>query len=87
VKSFEDLWEELRRKAAERPAGSGSVALLDKGVHAIGKKLVEEAGETWIAAEYPDTEDLPLEVSQVLYYCQLIMLARGLTLEDVYKKL
>jgi phosphoribosyl-ATP pyrophosphohydrolase len=87
VKSFEELHDELRARAAERPAGSGTVALLDAGVHAIGKKLIEEAGEAWIAGEYETDEALALEISQVLYYCQVMMIARGIPLEDVYAKL
>ncbi|MDR0433361.1 MAG: phosphoribosyl-ATP diphosphatase [Bifidobacteriaceae bacterium] len=87
MKSFEDLFTELAGKAASRPPDSGTVALLDAGVHAIGKKLIEEAGETWIAAEYQSDDDLALEVSQVLYYAQVMLLARGLELKDVYRHL
>jgi phosphoribosyl-ATP pyrophosphohydrolase len=87
MKTFEELFAELRERAAMRPEGSGTVALLDQGVHAIGKKLIEEAGETWIAAEYESDEQLALEVSQLLYYAQVMLIARGLDLEDVYRKL
>jgi phosphoribosyl-ATP pyrophosphohydrolase len=87
MKSFDDLFAELRLRAAERPAGSGTVSLLDAGVHAIGKKLIEEAGETWIAAEHESDDALALEVSQLLYYAQVMLIARGLTLEDVYARL
>src|SRR3712207_8485769 len=45
VKTFDELFAELSEKAATRPAGSGTVAALDAGVHAQGKKLLEEAGE------------------------------------------
>jgi phosphoribosyl-ATP pyrophosphohydrolase len=87
VKTFDSLFEELSAKAAERPAGSRTVAELDSGVHGIGKKVVEEAAEVWMAAEYESTEDAAEEISQLLYHLQVLMIAKGLTLEDVYKHL
>ncbi|GAA4623981.1 MULTISPECIES: phosphoribosyl-ATP diphosphatase [Cellulomonas] len=87
MKSFEDLYAELAEKAATRPAGSGTVAELDAGVHAIGKKIVEEAAEVWMAAEHESDERAAEEISQLLYHLQVLMLARGLTLQDVYKHL
>lgn len=87
VKTFDELFTELQRRAVERPAGSGTVAELDAGVHAIGKKVVEEAAESWMAAEYESGERTAEEVSQLLYHLQVLLLARGLTLEDVYRHL
>jgi phosphoribosyl-ATP pyrophosphohydrolase len=87
VKTFEELFEELSTKARERPAGSGTVAALDAGVHAQGKKVLEEAGEVWLAAEHETDDKLAEEVSQLLYRTQVILLGRGLTLQDVYKYL
>jgi phosphoribosyl-ATP pyrophosphohydrolase len=87
VKTFDQLFAELRDKAATRPAGSGTVAALDAGVHAIGKKVVEEAAEAWMAAEHESPERAAEEISQLLYHAQVLMLATGLTLEDVYAHL
>jgi phosphoribosyl-ATP pyrophosphohydrolase len=87
VKSFDDLFDELRSRAEERPAGSGTVALLDAGVHAIGKKVVEEAAEVWMAAEHESAERTAEEISQLLYHLQVLMVARGLDLDDVYRYL
>lgn len=87
VKSFEALYAELVDKAERRPEGSGTVAELDAGVHAIGKKLVEEAAETWMAAEHEGRERTAEELSQLLYHAQVLMLATGITLEDVYAHL
>jgi phosphoribosyl-ATP pyrophosphohydrolase len=83
VKSFDDLFAELTARAAERPEGSGTVRLLDAGVHAIGKKLVEEAAEAWMAAEHESDEAAAEELSQLLYHVQVMMIAKGLTLEDI----
>lgn len=87
VKTFDSLYAELAEKARTRPAGSGTVAQLDAGVHAIGKKVVEEAAEVWMAAEHEGDERTAEEISQLLYHLQVLMIARGLTLEDVYAHL
>ena len=86
-KTFDDLYAELRRKAEERPEGSGTVRALDAGVHAIGKKIVEEAAEVWMAAEYQTREDAALEISQLIYHTQVMMVALGLDLDEVYAHL
>ena len=86
-KSFEDLFAELRHRAATRPEGSGTVRALDAGVHAIGKKVVEEAAEVWMAAEYQSRAEAAEEISQLLYHTQVLMVALGLELEDIYEYL
>jgi phosphoribosyl-ATP pyrophosphohydrolase len=85
MKSFDQLWEELAQKAIDRPEGSGTVAALDAGVHSIGKKILEEAGEVWLAAEHESDEALAEEISQLIYHLQTLMLARGLSPADIYK--
>jgi phosphoribosyl-ATP pyrophosphohydrolase len=87
VKTFDELWTELSDLADTRPEGSGTVRALDSGVHAIGKKLVEDAAESWMAAEHEGRERTAVELSQLLYHAQVMMLAAGLTLDDVYAHL
>lgn len=87
MKSFDSLWAELVTKLEARPAGSGTVAAVDAGVHAIGKKILEEAGEVWLAAEHESDEALAEEISQLIYHIQTLMLARGLTPDDIYRYL
>jgi phosphoribosyl-ATP pyrophosphohydrolase len=87
VKTFEGLWAELSEKARTRPEGSGTVRELDAGVHEIGKKLVEEAAEAWMAAEHEGADRTAEELSQLLYHVQVLMLASDLTLDDVYTHL
>lgn len=87
MKSFDSLWIELAEKMASRPENSGTVAAVDAGVHAIGKKILEEAGEVWLAAEHESDEALAEEISQLIYRLQTLMLARGLTPEDIYRYL
>jgi phosphoribosyl-ATP pyrophosphohydrolase len=87
VKTFEELWTELTDKAQARPEGSGTDAALDAGVHSIGKKLVEEAAESWMAAEHEGSARAAEELSQLLYHAQVLMIACGLSLDDVYAHL
>ncbi|MDK8477340.1 phosphoribosyl-ATP diphosphatase [Corynebacterium pseudodiphtheriticum] len=87
VKNFDELHAELTQKAQQRPEDSGTVQALDAGVHHIGKKIIEEAGEVWIAAEYQSDEELSEEISQLLYWTQVMMVARGLNPNDIYRYL
>ncbi len=87
MKTFEQLFEELTETKRTRPEGSGTVARLDAGVHSIGKKVVEEAAEVWMAAEYESKEQAAEEISQLLYHAQVMMLALDLELKDVYRHL
>lgn len=87
MKTFESLFAELSEKAYTKQAGSLTVDELNKGTHFIGKKIVEEASETWIAAEYEGADRTAEEMSQLLYHVQVMMIKHGLTLEDVYKHL
>lgn len=87
VKTFEALFSELTEKNETRAEGSGTVREFDAGVHAIGKKIVEEAAETWMAAEYESDAQFALEASQLIYHLQVMILKKGLTLEDIYREL
>jgi phosphoribosyl-ATP pyrophosphohydrolase len=87
MKSFDELWSELAQRLIERPEGSATVAAVEAGVHSIGKKIIEEAGEVWLAAEYQSDEELAEEISQLIYHLQTLMLARGITPSDIYKYL
>jgi phosphoribosyl-ATP pyrophosphohydrolase len=87
VKTFDELWTELSEKARSRPEDSGTVRQLDAGVHACGKKLVEEAAESWMAAEHEGRDRAAEEISQLLYHAQVLMLATGIELHDVYAHL
>lgn len=83
MKTFDSLFEELQTRISERPEGSRTVAEYDAGVHAIGKKIVEEAAEVWMAAEYESQEATAEEISQLLYHVQVLMIAKGISLDEV----
>jgi phosphoribosyl-ATP pyrophosphohydrolase len=87
MKTFDQLFAELTDRQRDRPAGSGTVLALDAGIHAQGKKVVEEAAEVWMAAEHESAERTAEEISQLLYRVQVIMLGKGIGLDDVYRHL
>ena len=87
MKTVDDLYAEILARAQERPAGSGTVAALDAGVHAIGKKVVEEAAELWMAAEHEGADRTAEEASQLLYHVLVLLVARGISLDEVYAHL
>lgn len=87
MKTFDQLYNELLQKSQERPEGSATVEALDAGIHSMGKKIIEEAGEVWLAGEHEDNEALSLEISQLIFRLQILMIARGITPEDIYNVL
>ncbi|MDQ1739646.1 MAG: phosphoribosyl-ATP pyrophosphohydrolase [Pseudonocardiales bacterium] len=87
MKTFDQLFAELAQRQADRPPGSATVTALDDGIHAQGKKVVEEAAEAWMAAEHESADRTAEEISQLLYRVQVLMLGKGITLDDVYRYL
>ena len=87
MKSFDQLYAELLLRSQEMPADSRSAELLQAGVHEIGKKIVEEAAEVWMAAEHESDDAVALEASQLIYHLQLILIARGIPLSALEEKL
>jgi phosphoribosyl-ATP pyrophosphohydrolase len=86
MKTFENLFAEILSHAQSDPKTSNSARLIQSGVHEIGKKVVEEAAEVWMAAEYQTKDDLSLEISQLIYHLQVLMVAKGITLQDLEEK-
>jgi len=87
MKKFEDLYHELKEKVEKNDPESGTVDEVKKGIHFIGKKIIEEAGEVWIASEYEGKEKTAEEMSQLIYHIQVMMIACGIDLDDIYKYL
>ena len=76
MKTFEELHAELTMKWATKDPESGTVTrLLEDGVHGIGKKVVEEAAEAWMAAEFEGKERAAAEISQLIFFTQVLMIA------------
>ncbi|MDP4589365.1 MAG: phosphoribosyl-ATP diphosphatase [Candidatus Nanopelagicales bacterium] len=87
MKTFEELFLELSNKVQAGDTASGTVSAISQGVHSVGKKVVEEAAEAWMAAEHESKERAAEEISQLLYWTQALMIASDVSLEDVYRKL
>ena len=87
MKTVEALFAEIQQRAQDRPADSRNVELLDAGVHEIGKKIVEEAAEVWMAAEHEGPQRTAEEISQLIYHLEVLMVAKGVSLSDVYEYL
>jgi len=87
MKRFEDLFKELHDKVSRQDPASSTVVAVDAGPHEIGKKILEEAGEVWMAANHETPERTAEEISQLIYHIQVMMLACDLSLEDVYRHL
>lgn len=85
--SFNELYQLVESRKADGSSEGRTAELLELGVHEIGKKLVEEAAETWMAAEYETNEDLALEASQLIYHLQVLLVAKGVSLAEVEEKL
>lgn len=87
MKTFDQLFAELSAKVASGDSASGTVTAINSGVHSVGKKVVEEAAEAWMAAEHESKERAAQEISQLIYWTQALMLASDISLEDVYREL
>lgn len=85
--TFEEIVALAASRKQEMPTGSSTAALFEKGAHGIGKKLVEEAAESWMAARFESQQALAGELSQVLYYVACMMAEKGLSLDEVYREL
>lgn len=87
-KSFEELFAVLKQRKRERPVDSKTVEELDKGIPFIAFRIFQEADEVWKACKNNETrEQLALEISQVIYHLQVMMVAHDLELEDIYRVL
>lgn len=87
MKRFEDLFYELKKKVESNDPESRTVKEISRGKHFIGKKIIEEAGEVWMAAMHEGKDKTAEEISQLLYHIQVMMVANEISLEDVYEYL
>lgn len=87
MKSFDELFVELSAKVEAGDPESSTVAYVALGAHSIGKKIVEEAAEVWMAAEHEGNARTAEEISQLLYHLQALMIAQGISLDEVYEQL
>ena len=85
--SLEGLYDLLRGRKEERPAGSYTSYLFDKGIDKILKKVGEECTEVIIAAKADDKKETIYEVADLAYHVMVMMVQMGISVEDVQKEL
>ncbi|GAA1491351.1 phosphoribosyl-ATP diphosphatase [Brachybacterium sacelli] len=76
----------LTEKAHARPEGSGTVRELDGVVHQIGKRFVVRAAEVRMACEDESKDDAAMEISQLLHHLQVKMVAKNISLANVFRQ-
>ena len=81
------LYELIQTRERERPSGSYTTYLFEEGIDKILKKLGEESAETIIAAKNDDRGRLVSEVSDLVYHLLVLLVARGVSLEEIANEL
>lgn len=82
-----ELYALVQCRQEERPEGSYTTYLFDKGLDKILKKVGEESAETIIAAKNDDPKQLVAEVADLLYHLLVMLVARDVSLDDVLEEL
>ncbi len=82
-----ELYAIVQDRQREMPEGSYTVKLLQEGVARIAQKVIEEAGETALAAATDDTENLPSEIADLMYHTLVLMASSGIKPEQVWQEL
>ena len=84
---LDGLYQLIESRERERPSGSYTTYLFNEGIDKILKKVGEESAETIIAAKNEERERLTSEVSDLLYHLVVLLVARGVSLEQIAKEL
>jgi phosphoribosyl-ATP pyrophosphohydrolase/phosphoribosyl-AMP cyclohydrolase len=87
AEALASLYSLVESRKHERPVGSYTTYLFDQGLDKILKKVGEESAETIIAAKNDDREALLKETSDLLYHLVVLLVERGLSLEEVGEEL
>ena len=82
-----ELYAVVQDRQRDMPEGSYTTSLLQQGVGRIAQKVIEEAGETALAAAQGDTENLPSEIADLMYHSLVLMAASGVKPEQVWEEL
>ena len=82
-----DLYKLIEQRKQLRPEGSYTTYLFNSGLDKILKKVGEEATETVVAAKNPDAGRLTSETADLLYHVIVLLVERGVELEDVIREL
>ena len=84
---LEELFSTIQERKRDLPEGSYTAELLRSGVGRVAQKVIEEAGETALAAAQGDTDSLPAEAADLLYHTLVLLAASGVTPNQVWEEL
>jgi phosphoribosyl-ATP pyrophosphohydrolase/phosphoribosyl-AMP cyclohydrolase len=87
AKVLQDVYDIIVDRVKNPKEGSYTNYLFEKGLDKMLKKVGEESAEVIIAAKNHDISEIRYEVADLLYHLLVVLVERGLTLEDVYKEL
>ncbi len=85
--SLEGLYTLLEGRKKERPEGSYTTYLFEKGIDKILKKVGEESTEVIIAGKADDKKETIYELADLAYHAMVLMVQMGITVEDVHREL
>ena len=85
--SLETLMEMLKGRKIDKPEGSYTTYLFEKGIDKILKKVGEECTEVIIAAKADDKKETIYEVADLAYHVMVMMVEMGISLDDIHKEL
>ena len=85
--SLKGLYEMLEGRNRERPEGSYTTYLFEKGIDKILKKVGEECTEVIIAGKADDKAETIYELADLAYHAMVLMVQMGITVEDVHREL
>jgi phosphoribosyl-ATP pyrophosphohydrolase/phosphoribosyl-AMP cyclohydrolase len=84
---LQELYELIEERKETRPEGSYTTYLFNNGLDKILKKVGEEATETIVAAKNSDSGRLVSETSDLIYHLLVLLVERGVTLEEISREL
>jgi phosphoribosyl-ATP pyrophosphohydrolase len=84
---LDELFSVIRDRQRDLPEGSYTAKLLQEGPARVAQKVIEEAGETAIAAAQSDQENLPKEMADLLYHSLVLLASTGLSPQAVWDEL
>ena len=85
--TVEGLYELLVGRKNDRPEGSYTTYLFDKGIDKILKKVGEECTEVIIGGKADDKAETIYEIADLAYHVMVLMVQMGISVEDIHREL
>ncbi len=81
------LSELIHDRATSMPEGSYTTELLRQGVTRVAQKVIEEAGETGLAAAAGNSDEIAPEMADLLYHCLVLLESADVSVDEVWREL